>query len=264
MKIHCHRLSLAAAFQVVSGVVPSRTPKDILKNVMLQVADGKAVLIGTDQEVGIRYEIPGVEIESPGEMLLPTSRMISILRELQDDGINLEVDDSSVLVRAGHSEFRLSLEDPTEYPPVSAFDEQEYYVISGPVLREAIQRTAFATDIESTRYALGGVLLELSPESVTLAATDSRRLALVKLSCRFEGEESSGNISPVVPSKAMTLIEKSIPENEEQDVWISVHTNSVVVKSGLATISSRLVEGRFPRYRDVIPSESKFSLDLPV
>jgi DNA polymerase-3 subunit beta len=264
MKIHCHRPSLAAAFQVVSGVIPTRTPKDILKNVMLQVADGKAVLIGTDQEIGIRYEIPGVEIESPGEMLLPTSRIISILRELQDDGVNLEIDDSSVLIRAGHSEFRLSLEDPSEFPPVTAFDEQEFYVVSGPVLREAIHRTAFATDIESTRYALGGILLELSGESLTLAATDSRRLAVVKSSCRSQGEKSSENVSPVIPSKAMTLIEKSIPEDEEQEVWISVHTNDVVVKSGPATISSRLVEGRFPRYQDVIPRESKFSLDIPV
>ena len=132
MKIHCHRPSLAAAFQVVSGVVPSRTPKDILKNVMLQVADGKAVLIGTDQEIGIRYEIPGVEIESPGEILLPTSRIISILRELQDDGVDLEIDDSVVLVRSGHSEFRLSLEDSTEFPPVTAPTLFIYGKDSGP------------------------------------------------------------------------------------------------------------------------------------
>ena len=78
MRLRCHRPSLTAAFQIVSGVIPSRTPKDILKNVKLQVADGKAILIGTDQEVGIRYEIPPAHIASDGEALLPTGRVTSM------------------------------------------------------------------------------------------------------------------------------------------------------------------------------------------
>ena len=77
MKLHCHRPSLATAFQTVSGIVPSRTPKDILRNVKLQVGGGKATLIGTDQEVGIRYDIPGVETDSAGEVLLPKDRVIT-------------------------------------------------------------------------------------------------------------------------------------------------------------------------------------------
>lgn len=73
MKLHCHRPALAAALQVVSSVVPSRTPKEVLKNIKLEVAGGKATLLGTDSEVGIRYEIPGVEIEREGETLLPAA-----------------------------------------------------------------------------------------------------------------------------------------------------------------------------------------------
>ena len=84
MKLHCHRPALAAALQVVGGVVPSRTPKEVLKNVKLQVADGKATLLGTDAEVAVRYEIPGVEIESEGETLLPAARTTAIIRELVD------------------------------------------------------------------------------------------------------------------------------------------------------------------------------------
>ena len=123
MRLRCHRPSLMAAFQVVGAVIPSRTPKDILKSVKLSVADGKATLIGTDQEVGIRYDIPGVEIESDGEVLLPTSRVTSILREVSDDSVLLELVDDAVWVRAAHSDFRLSVADPLEYPPVAAFDQ---------------------------------------------------------------------------------------------------------------------------------------------
>lgn len=270
MKLHCHRPSLATAFQVVSGVVPSRTPKEILKNVKLQIADGQATLIGTDQEVGIRYKIPGVEIETDGETLLPTNRVISILRELQEDSVSLELADGAVWIRAGHSEFRLSAVDPAEFPAVAAFDEQCYYAVPGKALQEAIRRTLFAADVESTRYALGGVLLEPGPESLTVVATDSRRLALTTAACRFEGVEDDAEgvkddskVLPVIPSKAMSLIERSISEDDEE-VYIAVHANDVVVRSGNSTIYSRLVEGRFPKYRDIIPNRSNLTIELVV
>lgn len=263
MRIQCHRPSLAAAFQVVAGVVPSRTPREILKNVKLQAIDGKAVLIGTDQEVGIRYEIPGVEIDSPGETLLPTNRMIAILRELQDDGLSIEVSDDRVMVRSGHSEFGLSAEDAAEFPEVAAFDAEQYHIVAGEAIQAGIRRTSFATDVESTRYAMGGILLELKSDSVALAATDSRRLAVCHLACRSHGINEPANPAPVVPAKAMTLIERSITD-ETEEVLIAVHANDVLIKCGNTTIYSRLVEGRFPKYADVIPAESKVTVDLVV
>ena len=163
MKLNCHRASLATALQIVSGVVPTRTPKEILKNVKLHVDGGKAVLIGTDQEVGIRYEVAGVETDSTGEVLLPTQRVVSILREINDDQVTLEATEQKLVIKGGQSEFSLSTEDPSEFPPVAAFEDSEYFTVSAPTLREMIKLTIFATDTESTRYALGGVLLELTP-----------------------------------------------------------------------------------------------------
>lgn len=265
MKLQCHRPTLAAAFQVVSGVVPSRSPKDILKNVKLEVRDGKAALSGTDSEVAIRYELAGVEAEADGETLLPTNHIMAILRESTDNSLMLELKDDAVMVRVGTSEFRLQAADPLEFPPVPAFEATAFHTLEGPALKEAIRRTVFATDVESTRYALGGVLLEREAETVTLAATDSRRLAVVKIAAQVEGEPEEGNAIPVIPAKAMTLIERSIQEDEEDSrVAVSVQANDVLVKSGNATIASRLVEGRFPRYRDVIPTDSKVSIDLVV
>ncbi len=263
MKIQCHRPTLAAAFQVVGSVVPSRTPRDILKNVKLEVQDGIATLSGTDGEVGIRYAIPGVEVQSDGETLLPTNRIIAILREVQDNSVVLEVTDERVTVRAGTSEFHLQAADPAEFPPIATFDATVCHTVTGSVLREAIRRTVFATDVESTRYALGGVLLERTADSITLAATDSRRLAVVKVAATSTGDATGGNAAPVIPTKAMTLIDRSIAE-DEQDVAIAVQANDVHVKSGNAVISSRLVEGRFPKYQDVIPADSRHSLDMVV
>lgn len=263
MKIRCQRASLSTAFQVVSGVVPSKTPKDILKNVKLQVDGTSATLIGTDQEVGIRYSIPGVEPDSSGEALLPTKRIMDILRELSDEVVDLEIDSDSILVRSGQSEFNLSAGDPAEFPDVAGFEDDKFHAVAPKDLRTMIRRTVFATDAESTRYALGGVLLELTADSVTMAATDSRRLAVVKGACRGEAVDAPENAAPVVPAKAMSLVERSL-EDDDDEVRVAIHANEVLFQSKNSTIYSRLVEGRFPRYRDVVPKDPGIVIDLVV
>ncbi len=263
MKLQSSRQSLNTALQVANGVVPTRTPKEILKKVKLRLADGKATLIATDSEVGIRCEIPEVTTDSVGEVLLPTQQIIAILREVQDDTVELEVTDEALWVRSGRSEFRLSVEDPAEFPDVAAFDSENYLVVPGRQLKQTIQRTLFATDVESTRYALGGVLVETNADSVTLAATDSRRLAVAHTTCSTTGEGVSTSNRPVVPAKAMSLIDRSI-HSDDQEVHLAFHANDVLVRSGASTIYARLVEGRFPKYQDVIPKEFKVAIELVV
>lgn len=263
MKLNCSRSLLASAFQIVGSVVPTRTPKEILRNVKLTLADGRATLLGTDQEVGIRYEIPNVETDSVGEVLLPTQRVNAILREVQDDQISLEVDEDALWIRTTQSEFRLSVEDPAEFPNVATFEDENYYVIPGKALKQGIQRTIFATDVESTRYALGGVLMEIDADNLALAATDSRRLAVYRTTCSAQGNVAEEVGQPVIPAKAMSLIEKSI-HDDDAEVKIAVHQNEILVQSNSSTIYARLVEGRFPPYRDVIPAEFQSRIEFVV
>lgn len=261
MKLQCSRQSLLSALSTVSGVVPTRTPKEILKNVKLKIADRKATLIGTDQEVGIRFELPEVETSSSGEVLLPTARVTAILREVQDEALAIEVQEDALWIRTGRSEFRLSVEDPAEFPDVASFDEESYFVVPGRSLKQAIQRTIFAADVESTRYALGGVLIEAGNNVLTLAATDSRRLAVMFTPCSHKGAAPANPGRPVVPSKAMSLIEKSI-HDDEQEVHVAFHQNDVLIRSGTSTIYARLVEGRFPKYQDVVPRDFRISMEM--
>ena len=251
MKLQCHRSTLATALQIVGTVVPTRTPKEILRNVKLQVDTGTATLVATDLEVGVRVELTGVETDSNGEVLLPTSRMSSILRELTDETIGIEVTETSIQVRTTGSEFTLSSEDPDEFPDVATFEGEQFLAIPGAALREGIVRTKFATDQESTRYALGGILFDPTSDAVTLVATDSRRLAVASLPVRPEGFEEPANPGPVIPSKAMKLIEKSITDDQEE-VQVAINANDILVRCGQSTISSRLVEGRFPDYSKLI------------
>jgi DNA polymerase III subunit beta len=261
MKLNCDRAVLQSAFQVVGAVVPSRTPKPILQNSKLIVSPGEAVLIATDQEVGIRYLVSDVVAEGSGEILLPTSRMSAILRELRDEKVSLELVDEALWVRSGQSEFRLPVMNPAEFPSVAPIDQREFLLIPGKVLKEMIRRTLFATDPESTRYALGGILLETTPNRLGLVATDSRRLALVHAPCTVEGAQAARPSPPVVPAKAMSLIERSVPDTDEP-VKISLQPNEVAIQSSQFTIYSRLLEGRFPKYQDVIPASAPHSVEL--
>ncbi|RLS37399.1 MAG: DNA polymerase III subunit beta [Planctomycetota bacterium] len=263
MNLICSRQLLATALATVSGVLPTRTTKEILKNIKLTVADGVATLIGTDQEVGIRYQMPEVKSNSTGEVLLPTQRVTAILRELQDPEVTIDVTDRSLTIKSGQSEFKLSVEDPAEFPEVTAFKEKDYHILVGSVLKQGIQRTIFSTDVESTRYALGGVLMEMRKDSVTLAATDSRRLAVYTAAASAHGSVSEEVVAPVIPAKAMQLIERSI-QSGDQEVHIALHANDVLVRSGNSTIYARLVEGRFPRYQDVIPDETTRTISFVV
>jgi DNA polymerase-3 subunit beta len=261
MKVICPRLALAGAFATVSGVVPPRSPKPILSQVKFQAVPGEAILIGTDSEIGIRYELESAEVLQPGEVLLPCARVSAILRELQGERVTIEATDEATVIRGERAEYRLPTSDPAEFPVVQGFDAVDYHILSSESLKKLIRRTVFATDTESTRYALGGVLCELKGDGLTLAATDTRRLAVVHGVCTAHGAGAPASVIPVIPSKAMSQIEKNLGAGDEQ-AWVAIRTNDVLVRTGPVTISSRLVEGRFPKYQDVIPAETPISFPL--
>ena len=264
MKIVCDREQLLFAFQTAALVVPARTPKSILKNVKLEVTESVAVLMATDMEVGIRIEVPGVETEVPGNMLAPVGQLGSILRESTDERLRIAADPQAITIQGERSEFQLPAQNADEYPNVAGFEESAYHEIPARLFRELIRRTLFATEVESSRYALGGVLLELEPTRVTAVATDGRRLAKMEGSAQLVGEKAAEESMTIVPSRAMQLMERAITDLDA-DVHVATRVNDVLVRSPRTMIYSRLVEGRFPKWRDVLPNrQNSVRIDIAV
>ncbi len=255
MKALCNRDGLLAALGMVSGVVPARSPKPILQNVKL-VADAEegSTLMATDLEVGIRFRVLGIKVDQPGSVILPTVRINQILRTSNDDELAIETEGDQLIVRGLRSEFILNLEDPDLFPEVADFGAQAYHSVNAADLRKLIRRTIFATDIESTRYALGGVLVELTDETITMVGTDGRRLARAIAPAEAENGAMSPTGSPVIPVKALKLIERNLDDGELKVHLAFQSGNSVLVRTERSVIYSKLVEGRFPRYQDVFPS----------
>ncbi len=256
MKITCNREQLLNAFQTVAAVAPARSPKPILQNVKLEVSDGnQATLQATDLEVAIRHVVEGVEVESAGSVLLPVSRFSSILRESSDETFRMEVKDSKTIIRGERSTFTLSSESADEFPPISAFEESACHEIPAGLLKEMIKRTIFATDNDSSRYALGGVKIEQDGESLLAIGTDGRRLAKMQGTITSsEGAAPFGDAT-IIPGRSLNLIDRVLTD-DSATVKLAVRQNEVLIGSPTATLSTRLLEGRFPRWRDVFPQRS--------
>jgi DNA polymerase-3 subunit beta len=263
MRALCNREGLLTAFGLVSGVVPARSPKPILQNVKL-IADGDdgSVLMGTDLEVGIRHRVLGVKVEQPGAVILPTAQVGSILRTSSDPELAIEAEDDRLVVRGLHSEFTLPVEDANLFPEVPDFAATSYHVVAAADLKKLIRRTIFATDVETTRYALGGVLVELTGESIAMVGTDGRRLARMSAPTDSENNPPPPGGSPVIPVKALKLIERHLAD-DDPPVHLTIQSGAaVLMRTENAVIYSRLVEGRFPRYQDVFPTSVEVKIPL--
>jgi len=266
MKIVCQRETLMHAFQTAAAVAPSRSSKPVLQNLKLEASGSEAVLSGTDLEVGIRLRIADLEVQAEGPVLLPVDRFGSILRESPDEKLTVETDGRQIQVLGVQSQFQLPSVNPDEFPSFPEFQEERYHELAVPFFRALIRRTAFATDNESSRYALGGVLFELTEDRVTAVATDGRRLARQEGPGQSVGGHVSGENTVIIPTKALQLIERALSD-QAGTAQLATRDNDVLIRSGEATVYARLVEGRFPRWREVFPKHGEYdcvSLELPV
>ena len=255
MKITCNREQLLAAFQTAAAVAPARSPKPILQNVKIEANESGAILLATDLEIGVRIQAGGVDVQSPGAAVLPIARFGAILRESADEQLRIETDGKGTTVRGQRSEFKLPAEDPAEFPAIAAFSEAKFHEAPARLIRELIRRTIFATDNESSRYALGGVLLEFAEDKITAVGTDGRRLAKMEIPARSVGGHQSGDATTIVPTRSMQLIERALTDGDAE-CQLAARPNELLVQTPRATIFTRLVEGRFPRWRDVFPQRS--------
>src|SRR5262249_15406855 len=265
MKVVCHREGLLGACQVASVAVAARDVKPVLKNLKAIVEEGRCTLMATDLELGIRLDVRGLKTDEPGEALFPTGRMIAILREATDEELVIEAGPEACVVRGQANEFSMPGEDPAAFPDIPSFAEEKYHELTAGVLREMIRRTLFAAAAsEHTRFgATTGVLWELEDEQARLVATDGRRLALAMGPTQSNGGHSTKGHMPEAPPKAMSLLERNVTEPDEV-VRVCFRPNEVLLKTERAMIYSRLVEGRFPDYRKVIPQKHNVKVHLAV
>ncbi len=255
MKVICNRGALLEALTVVGNVVNPRTPKPVLQCVKLTAADDRLTLAATDLEVAIRYSDAQVQIEKPGEALLPADKFRDIVRESMDDTLSVALVGDRAVIKGHDSEFKIFTQAASEFPPVPDFEGEADFEIAGGHLKQLIGQTLFAAAKESTRYAFNGVLVVAKGKKISLVSTDGRRLAQANGDLASSGKLSKDGAKAIIPTKALQLVEKLIDDPEEA-VGFQMRENQVIVHTSSATLTSNLVEGQFPPYEDVIPKDA--------
>jgi DNA polymerase-3 subunit beta len=269
MKLTCQRDGLLMACQLVASVVPTRSPNAVLSCVKLVAQDDGLTLIAFDTEVGIRYELRGITVTRAGAAIVPIHQLTQILRESTEEEIRLDSSADLTTVKAGTSRFELPARPVDEFPDIPAFDDGgRYHEIVAGILRTLIRRTAFAADKKDSggRYALKGILWEAEGKQARLVATDTKRLALCEGPATVYGTAEKIKTSPVIPLKAITLLERNLIDDGEL-VRVGLRANDAQFQTERAMIYTTLVQGRYPPYREIMGQNRKsapVTVTLPV
>jgi DNA polymerase-3 subunit beta len=257
MKFAVTKEALLDGLQRIQNVVSTRSTLPVLTNALLETSKTGLRLTTTDLEVSVRCEV-AAQVEKPGSTTLPARRLSAIVRELPASEITLETDAKNIsTLRCGSSFFKIYGLPKEEFPPFPSFKDAKVYTIRQSELKSGLRRTSYAISVDETRYVLNGILFSFKENKLTLVATDGRRLALFDSDLEFPHSHERDFI---VPTKAVTELQRLL--GEEGELQIAVSENLVSFELSGSQLVSKLVEGNYPNYRQVIPGEPKERVTL--
>ncbi len=267
MKLTIEKSDLHRGLSRLQAVVEKRNSMPILANVLLEAggsADkGHLELVATDLEVGVR-DVHPARVEDTGSTTVSARKLFDIVRELPDEPIQLVAEaDAFLEIRCGRIHFSLAGTAAEEYPNLPAFSADRLVSLQAPILSTMIERTMYAASLDETRYNLNGVYFEVLPETekIRMVATDGHRLAMVD---RGIGSEAGGLASDVIiPRKGLAELKRLVDEEDADQVELGFEGNSGLARKNSVTLVMRLIEGKFPNYEQVIPTNVEHQITLP-
>ena len=262
MNVICGKEALLKGTQIVQSVVSPRSTLPILSNFLFEAEGQKIKLSATDLEIGVSCFVTG-EIVKEGSITIPAKRFCDIIRELPDDtNIEIKADESNqITVKCGKSRFVLMGLPKSDYPVLPAFPEDKTFTIAQSQLKNMLRRTSFAVSSDETRYVLNGVYLIAEEGGIKLVATDGRRLAYTSK----DNIDKKANYRAIMPAKAVNEAQRVLAAQEtDGEVTVAVTENQIAFRINSITVISRLIEGTFPNYDQVIPKKHERQIKLKV
>jgi len=257
MKLKMKRDDLLIGIQTVQNVVSSKATLPILSNVLLEISNNILKLNATDLDIGISCAIPVESIEE-GAITIPAKRFSDIIKELPVGDVNIYAKKNNQIdIEGKNCRFKLNGLPKEEFPKFPEFKDNEMIRIQQADLKEMFKLTSFAASHEESRYVLNGVLIELSDDLIRIVATDGRRLAKIekKLNSSIKKE-----VSVIIPIKAVQEINRNL--KEEGEVSFIIGTNQILFDIDGVLIATRVIEGEFPNYNQVIPKPIKTKVNV--
>ncbi len=262
MKLTISKDQLISGLQAVQNVVSSRTTLPILSNVLLRAEGDRLEFTATDLDVTISSSVDAT-VTKPGAATVPVKKLFGIVRELAAGEIDLEVDDKNVCsVRSGASFYKIHGLAADEFPPMPKFKEDKKVSLPQEKIKGMMKKTSFAISTDESRYVLNGIFISLKDHKLTMVATDGRRLALVDEEVDIS-EQSQGEF--IVPAKAVNELNRLLGDKGDVELRYTDNQASFTLKDDKGSailIITKLIEGNYPNYRQVIPNEVKERISL--
>jgi DNA polymerase-3 subunit beta len=252
---------IIAGLQAVQNVVSNRTTLPILSNVLLKAEDKHLEITATDLDVTVACKVEA-KVVKPGATTLPVKKLFGIVKELNGE-IEIEADDKNIAsVRSGSSYFKINGLGADEFPPLPKFKDDKKVSVSQETIRSMLKKTAFAVSTDESRYVLNGIFISLKEGKMAFVATDGRRLALVDEEVEVS-EKSTGEF--IVPAKAVNELTRLLQDKGTVEIKFGENQASFALQNengfGVLMIT-KLIEGNYPNYRQVIPGEAKERIPL--
>lgn len=250
MKFTISRDALLKPLQIVSGAVERRSTLPILGNVLLQVSEDSLRMTGTDLEVELVSSVTLEDAEA-GDITVPAKKLLDIVRSL-GEGADVRIDaaEDKVVVRSGKSRFTLSSLPSTDYPNIEEWQSEIKLEITQGKLKHLIERTHFSMANQDVRYYLNGMLFEVNDNVLRTVATDGHRLAMASSALE---QSALPHKQVIVPRKGISELMRLL-DSDDSLLELSLGQNHIRVETGGMTFTSKLLDGRFPDYRRVIPT----------
>lgn len=251
MKLKIPKRALLEATQTTHSIISSKNTLPILSNLLIEAQKDQLKLTATDLDIAMVYTTQAA-ITQEGATTVPAKRFADIIKELPDENITISAKkNNTIVIDCNTAHFKVNTIPREEFPKLPGYKNQESLKLEQETLKQMLSMTSFAISHDETRYILNGVLFEIRPQKINMIATDGRRLAFVqkKLDTKMQKEKKM-----IVPAKTVNELNKTLKEGE---VKIHLGENQVAFNMGNIVIISRLIEGEFPRYEQVIPKEEK-------
>ena len=251
MKFSLVKSKLANYLQYILQVVPSKSTLPILTNVLIEALENKIKISATDLDISIAASIE-CKVTKKGSACIPARILFDIIKELPETDINFEATGQRVEIKIPNGSYKIASVPSDEFPKLPAVNTKKEIKISSDNLVEMIKKTTFASSDDETRPALNGVLWQTKGDKMQMVATDGHRLAKMAV----ENTKLKGLYDDVIiPPKVLNLIPKFITQ-ENQDIGIIFGENNIIFNLNDIILTSRLIEGPYPNFDQVIPNES--------
>ena len=259
MKIFCSKDALLSGVNAVQRAVSNKNTLPILQGILIKAEQQFLQFAATDLEIGIRCEVP-VQVVEEGTIIVPAKLFTDVVRKLPDTSIILEEREKTITIGYYQSEIVINGYDPDEFPLFPDFFDPISFTLPTAIFKSIIRQTVFSCAIEENRPVFTGTLLQIEGSNIRLVATDTHRLAysIAEIS---NPEESQ--FSGIVPAKTLSEIYRLL-RDEDEVLTISFSQTQVVFQFGLIYLVSRLIEGQFPNYKQVIPQMCETKVNLSV